>query len=251
MKHEKKPEIKGFVKRTGMGLMLAVSLLLTSAFCALPVSAEALPQALSESLLGSIEDLTRTIISLDDEQIADFQENGNAFTQNAMESWLGAREDLGNIKESQAEADEPEITLEGKTYTVTYPVEFEKADADFIYTLDQELNPSSLVVNVNLPLGTNMLRATLNTIMGICIVFLVLLLLSFVISLFKYIPQPGAKPGKAAPAPEKAAPQPAVEEEEEDDLAIIAVVTAAIAAMEGTSPDGFVVRSIRKSRAKA
>ena len=33
---------------------------------------------------------------------------------------------------------------------------------------------------------------------------------------------------------------------EEDDLELIAVITAAIAAQEGTGTDGFVVRSIRR-----
>ena len=36
------------------------------------------------------------------------------------------------------------------------------------------------------------------------------------------------------------------EENVEDDLELIAVITAAIAASEGTSTDGLVVRSIRK-----
>ena len=43
---------------------------------------------------------------------------------------------------------------------------------------------------------------------------------------------------------------PVVEEvvtvDETDDLELIAVITAAIAAQEGTSTDGFVVRSIRR-----
>ena len=51
------------------------------------------------------------------------------------------------------------------------------------------------------------------------------------------------------PAP-AAAPAPVVEEvvtvDETDDLELIAVITAAIAAQEGTSTDGFVVRSIRR-----
>ena len=34
--------------------------------------------------------------------------------------------------------------------------------------------------------------------------------------------------------------------DETDDLELIAVITAAIAAQEGTSTDGFVVRSIRR-----
>ena len=38
----------------------------------------------------------------------------------------------------------------------------------------------------------------------------------------------------------------AIEDEEVDDLELIAVITAAIAAQEGTSTDGFVVRSVKR-----
>ncbi len=54
--------------------------------------------------------------------------------------------------------------------------------------------------------------------------------------------------GTGVPAP--AAP---VQEEEEaltDDVELVAVLAAAIAASENTSPDSFVVRSIRKVKEK-
>ena len=51
---------------------------------------------------------------------------------------------------------------------------------------------------------------------------------------------------KAAPAPTVAA---AVEEAEEmDDTELVAVIAAAIAAAEGTTTDGFVVRSIKRRK---
>jgi sodium pump decarboxylase gamma subunit len=96
-----------------------------------------------------------------------------------------------------------------------------------------------------------MKQAGLNTILGIGIVFIVLILISFIISLLKYVNkfgQPKAAP--AAPAPVQA---PVVEEAEDvtDDLEIVAVITAAIEAYEesigGYVPaDGLVVRSIKK-----
>ncbi len=59
-------------------------------------------------------------------------------------------------------------------------------------------------------------------------------------------------PKKAEPVPEPAAPvptAPVVEEEEElsDDLELVAVIAAAIAAYEGTSVEGFQVRSIKRA----
>lgn len=58
---------------------------------------------------------------------------------------------------------------------------------------------------------------------------------------------------KEAPAPVSPAPAPVqvpAVEEEVDDTELIAVIAAAIAASEGTSTDGFVVRSIRKINRK-
>ena len=94
-------------------------------------------------------------------------------------------------------------------------------------------------------------KAALNTLIGMGSVFAVLILLAFIISLFKYVSvfenrgkakkdvaEKAAAPAPAPVAP--AAPAPA------DDLQLIAVITAAIAAAEGTSTDGFVVRSIKR-----
>ena len=67
---------------------------------------------------------------------------------------------------------------------------------------------------------------------------------------------PAPTPVAAAPAAPAAAPAPApapAEEEQEEELAddgeLVAVIAAAIAAYEGsTSTDGFVVRSIKRSK---
>ena len=77
------------------------------------------------------------------------------------------------------------------------------------------------------------------------IVFLVLIFLSFLISVFKFVNRPEKKTEAPAPAP-AAEPVAAVEEDLTDDLELVAVITAAIAASEETSGDGFVVRSIKK-----
>ena len=98
-------------------------------------------------------------------------------------------------------------------------------------------------------------RAAMNTLIGMGTVFVVLIIISLIISAFSVIPKLEAKmkkSGKQETAqPAKAAPVavPAVVEEElSDDTELVAVIAAAIAAYEGSgSTDGFVVRSIRKS----
>ena len=115
--------------------------------------------------------------------------------------------------------------------------------------------PLSTSVNIKYSLATTLKNAALNTVMGLGTVFVVLALLIFLISLFKYIPGSAAAKKKeekeAAPAPVAApvsAAAPAAPAY--DDKELVAVITAAIAASEGTSPSGFVVRSIRKINRK-
>ena len=102
-----------------------------------------------------------------------------------------------------------------------------------------------------------MAEAAVNTLIGISVVFLALLFISFVSSLFKYINQfeqklanKNAAPAvPAAPAPSIPVPEPE-EEVPVDDLELIAVITAAIHAYEesqGNVVEGdLVVRSIKK-----
>ena len=108
-------------------------------------------------------------------------------------------------------------------------------------------------VDVQYGMGKTLQRAGLNTLMGIGTVFVMLILLSLLISLFRFIPNPEAKKAAEAKAAKEAeaaaiaqtAPAQA-EENLADDGELVAVIAAAIAAAEGTTTDGFVVRSIRK-----
>ena len=152
---------------------------------------------------------------MSEDDIQGYLESEDAFTQSAASAWDGSREELG----------------------------------------DKSGTPTSLTVDVNYTLAQNMEKAAMNTVMGLGTVFVILVFLIFVISLFKYIPglvegkKKESKPAPAAAAPAPvAAPvaEPAVEDVT-DDGELIAVIAAAIAASEGkTSTDGLVVRSIRK-----
>ena len=93
----------------------------------------------------------------------------------------------------------------------------------------------------------NIGTALANTVMGITIVFCMLLLISFIISLLKIVNKIGAK--KPEPAP--AAPVVDTDGDGEDVLELVAVITAAIYEYEramgnDVAEGGLVVRSIRK-----
>ena len=165
------------------------------------------------------------------------------------QAWDDARDEVGELKE----AGKAEVEFSNHQYTATVPVDFEKLDAKFVYVFEDVegvLTPVSASVDVQYPLSTTMKNAGLNTVMGLGTVFVILVLLIFIISLFKFIPgsPAAAKKEKKEEAPVPAPAAVPVQEtvQAADDTELIAVIAAAIAAAEGTTTDGFVVRSIRK-----
>lgn len=103
-----------------------------------------------------------------------------------------------------------------------------------------------LLFAFSMPSGDVLKRALENTVMGIIIVFCMLLLISFIISLLKLV----NKIGKKTVAP---ATTPVVDTDGDgvDDLELVAVITAAIYEYEKANGNdveagGLVVRSIRK-----
>lgn len=92
----------------------------------------------------------------------------------------------------------------------------------------------------------------MGTLSGMLMVFLALILISIIISFFKYI---GGDSKKAKPSVPEAKVEPVVaetlpEEELTDDLELVAVITAALAASMNTSSDQLVVRSLRRVNAQ-
>lgn len=106
---------------------------------------------------------------------------------------------------------------------------------------------------------TSLTEAIANTCMGIGTVFLMLIFISLIISLFSFIPKLEAKlalkkSSESAQAVSVAAPKPAVKASDNlmNDAELVAVITAAIYAASGSagtsSKDKLVVRSIRRAR---
>ncbi len=100
-------------------------------------------------------------------------------------------------------------------------------------------------------MGELLKRAGMNTLMGMGTVFIVLILISVIIYAFgligkwqskKNIPSAGTAEKILDQAEDRLLP----EENLCDDLELVAVITAAIAASEDIPADGLVVRSIRR-----
>ena len=212
-------------------------------------AADKIDESVKTSLVTTAEGLTDAIVALKDADIENYMNTGDDFTTSAMQSWQTSKDELCAKKESNGETT---VTLKDDQYTVTVPVKFEKANANFVYVFESTGTPVSMSVDVQYGMAQTLKRAGLNTLMGVGTVFVMLILLSLLISLFRFIPNPEAKKAAEAKAAKEAqaaviaaAPVQA-EENLADDGELVAVIAAAIAAAEGTTTDGFVVRSIRK-----
>ena len=244
--------MKTFKKITSVCMALLVMAALIIGSTSMVFAADKVDDSVKNTLVNTAEGLTDTIIGLADADIENYLNSGDDFTTSAMQSWQSSKDELGSKKDKNGETS---VTLKDDQYTVTVPVKFEKADANFVYVFDSTGTPVSLSVDVQYGMGKTLQRAGLNTLMGVGTVFVMLILLSLLISLFRFIPNPEAKKAAEAKAAkevkeaEAAAAAPAVQAAEEnlaDDGELVAVIAAAIAAAEGTTTDGFVVRSIRK-----
>ena len=145
---------------------------------------------------------------------------------------------------------ELEETNEGAVLSA--PIECEDRTGNIEIVFDRKMNMESITINADYELKEILTKAGLNTLLGMGTVFVVLIFISFIISLFKYIPAIEEKFKKkkapATPAKEAAPAAPAEIVSATDDSELVAAIAAAIAAYEGTSTDGFVVRSIKRRK---
>jgi sodium pump decarboxylase gamma subunit len=172
-----------------------------------------------------------------------------------LTGWQSALEDIGNFEGTDGgsvEFDDDEVIINVNVLGSDH-------DAQVEIILDSALTSYvSITTNVTYSFGELMTKAALNTLIGMGTVFVVLILISLIISCFSFIPkiqekftkktetQTAAAGGDVSKDPVVA--QIAAKEELSNDTELVAVIAAAIAAYEGAgSTDGFVVRSIRKS----
>lgn len=234
-------------------LAMVCVLALTFAMSVCAFAADTVTEDEAANYKSAAETLISQIAGFSDEEIENYLAQDDAFTTATMESWKSVKDELGAYSSIVSQ----DVEKDGDVVTISTVAQFEKAKADVVLMLDlgQQMY-TSMTYSVQYSLAANMQRAGMNTLMGIGIVFLMLVFLSFVIGLFKYIEkfQNVGKKKAAEEAPKaEEAPAPAIAQSEAadedfaDDLELVAVISAAIAAYENTSGDSFVVRSIKKS----
>lgn len=201
----------------------------------------------------SMEQEVSALVNLSDENRAYIESYGSKTTNKVVTLWdeiiadLGAYQGLGQFN----------ITKANDTLTVEQVAKFTDRDVNvtYVYSFNYEtegMELSDASVDLVYSLGEKMSKAGINTLMGMGTVFCVLILISLIIYAFNIIPYLQKKKDKRSVNTEetKKAVVTQIEQREEqqltDDLELVAVISAAIAASTGTSVDGFVVRSIHR-----
>lgn len=194
---------------------------------------------------STFDNLVKELRNYSDEELSIMlAEAPNEANVQLLESWMGIKDNVGAyIGVLSCEAVEAEEEL-----TVTMKFDFTEKDVTMNYVATAE----AVTIGFETELTTMEIfkKAGLNTLIGMGTTFIILIFISLLISTFSFLPKLFAGKEKKAELPvEEKKPEPVVEMEEEltDDLELIAVITAAIAAAEGTSTDGVVIRSIKRA----
>lgn len=176
---------------------------------------------------------------------------GHAFIS-AIDSFQSTYEEIGGF----GEITDTSAVIDGDQIIVTVEVKGPEKDAqaEVVYSNDFFYRMESASLNSVSTFGDSMAKAGLNTVLGMGTVFAILILISLIISAFSLISKAQNAMKKKEEASKTSGIDHAVahitEQEEsaaEDDLELVAVIAAAIAASEGAATtDGFVVRSIKR-----
>ena len=200
-----------------------------------------------DQLEAACQNTVQQLEGMSDDDMTKYLQSGDDITVGMITSWQEARKDLGNF----VGFGECDVTKSGKTLTAAQTVNYEERPLVLTYVFNyNDMQVTDVTVDPVYTTGEKMSKAGLNTVICIVTVFAVLIAISLVIYAFRIIPFLEKKFRRSGETPADGT-QKAVEriekiEEQKDDLELVAVIAAAIAAATGTSTDDFVVRSIKR-----
>lgn len=199
-------------------------------------------------LQSASQEMISTLVSMSDDDKEYYASYGSETITALLNSWEESVADIGAYQG----VGEFSIDKAGKTLSTEQIVKYENRNIVFtmVYSYnDMEAGPTSITVDKIYSTGEKMSKAGLNTLMGMGTVFVVLILISLIIScfnIFPYLQKKKEEKNKVQKAESASIPAAASVENLTDDLELVAVISAAIAASTGTSTDSFVVRSINR-----
>ena len=189
------------------------------------------------------------LVGMSDDDLAMYQsmqDQIDAATLKVINNWVDIKDEVGDF----VDYGEVAVTQANGTTTVEQTANFTNRDIKVTFVYDKDMQVEDIGIDKVYSLGETMQKAAMNTAMGMGTVFVMLIVISLIISCFTFINKAQKKSedkkAAAAPAPVAAPAAPVAEVVQTDDLELVAVIAAAIAAATGTSTDDFVVRSIKR-----
>ena len=206
----------------------------------------AVPLMTEAEATQTAEQLIQQIVQIVDSDMADYYAS-DAVASAAIASWQAALEEMGEFQEITGY----DTTITEEEATIVVSVQGAEKTAKVTMVANGTEGLTSFTATIDQTMAELMKGAALNTLIGMGTVFAVLILIMWIISLFGIIYKLQNKPKKevkTSDAVDSTIAQIIENEELADDMELVAVIAAAIAAYEGaTSTDGFVVRSIKRS----
>lgn len=200
----------------------------------------------AEQLSANNTGILDELIAMSDDDLLMYQAQQDQIdptTMKVINSWAEIKGEVGDF----IDYGEVAVTEANGTTTVEQTANFTGRDIKVTFVYDKDMAVEDISLDKVYSLGETMVKAAMNTAMGMGTVFVMLIIISLIISCFTFINKAQNKAGekKAADVPAPVA-VPAAVPSQTDDLELVAVIAAAIAAATGSSTDDFVVRSIKR-----
>ena len=250
-------------------LTLVMSLAMLSLFgCAQQSTVEPMTPETEASIGYLADSMFQQIISMSDEDVQDlidaYSEQQDTIMVNGLNAWLSSEEDLGEFVGVKS----TEVTQDtAGDYTASILAEFEQRDCEFTLGVNRRMTKyTNLGFSPVYTMNELMMEGLGNLVIGMGVVFVVLLFLAWVISLFKYIhvftdkaekkheaEEKKAEPVIAAPAAPAPAMAPVAAASSDEEMAVVLAMTIA-ASEEHTRrhyeelQNGITVRKLRRGR---
>ena len=261
--------MKGLLKRAAAALLTAACLMSLSACSAEDTAADA-PKISTEGVAADayteqmvLQQAVSVLIANEESLLIQrdfYKAQGNAGLAEALEVIREAKSEYGVIHGLDVE-NAKVVQLPDTTYTVSMDATFDEGEMKYVMNINGMTGDMKVEIipvggdDANQTTAQKMEAGGVYSALGIGTVFSVLIFISLLICCFKFIHQweENKKNEKVAPAPapapapaSTAAPVPVQTEDLMEDAELVAVISAAIAAYQGTSSNGLVVRSIRR-----
>ena len=261
--------MKQWFKKAILCFSLALSVLMLGACGSSEVVNMPLDPSVKSSLEQSVEQFAQELYSETPDQLqarlTSAKKSKDNVTYNGLTNYINSGDRLGAYQNIIS----VDATTKGEEYSIVVEAQFEKRTLELTLGLSESGEITEMTFNPHYSIAEEVEDAGGNLLVGMGTVFIVLIFISWLISLFKYIPaleeKFKKKPAKAAtPAASKATPAPAVTVAPAAQSAVSgaelqAVIAAAIAAYEAdetnagngftagpTLNNGLVIRSIRR-----